>query len=511
MSRERISRNIVKRIIVDGVLVLDTPTCLSNGDAEGTTDMMLLRDSISDKALLTGSSIAGALRNYLHEYECNYGSNETRSNMSTKLFGDLFAYKDENERNLSEPRKIQLREQDTQSPLIINESISTKVPRVELRDGVKIDGKTGTALDKKKYDLELLSAGTQFSLRFELLIESDKDEVLLKQALSIVLEGLKKGEIGIGMKKRRGFGKCHVEEWQIWEFDLTKKSDCIAWLTFERWGTQPHSSKQLQNVKREQIDKRNRLFITANFKLVTPLLIRSNQTLIQNKCSADTVHLHSYRKGGNKPIVSGTSIAGVLWHRAERIVKTLDKDLKIVNELFGFVDEETKEAKASRLLVDETIIENTSELVQSRIAIDRFTGGAYHGALFQEQPIYPAQVKEDDKKKKDKNKYKKNPDESRKDVNISLKIELQNPKEYEIGLLLLLLKDLWVSDLPIGGTSSIGRGRLQGLEARIVWYNCNSGSLEEKRSIFENQGKLIISEQDKQRLEYFVEKLVEQV
>ncbi|RUT02266.1 hypothetical protein DSM106972_063410 [Dulcicalothrix desertica PCC 7102] len=508
MSRERISRNIVKRIIVDGVLVLDTPTCLSDGDALGATDMMLLRDSISDKALLTGSSIAGALRNYLHEYECSYERIETRSNMSAKLFGDLFAYKDE--RNLSEQRKIKLREEDTQSPLIINESISSKVPRVELRDGVKIDGKTGTALDKNKYDLELLSAGTQFPLRFELLIESDKDEVLLKQALSIVLEGLKKGEIGIGMKKRRGFGKCHVEEWQIWEFDLTKKSDCIAWLTFERWGTQPHSSKQLQNVKIEQIDRRNRLFITANFKLVTPLLIRSNQNLIPNKCSPDTVHLHSYRKGGNKPVVSGASIAGVLWHRAERIIKTLDKDLKIVNELFGFVDEETKEAKASRLLVDETIIENTSELVQSRIAIDRFTGGAYHGALFQEQPIYPAQVKEDDKKK-DKNKYKKNPDESRKDMNISLQIELQNPKEYEIGLLLLLLKDLWVSDLPIGGTTSIGRGRLQGLEARIVWYNSNYGSLEEKRSISENKGKLIISDQDKQRLEYFVEKLVEQV
>lgn len=246
MSRERISRNIVKRIIINGVLVLDTPTCLSDGDALGATDMMLLRDSISDKALLTGSSIAGALRNYLHVYECNYERIETRSNMSAKLFGDLFAYKDE--KNISEQRKIQLREEDTQSPLIINESISSKVPRVELRDGVKIDGNTGTALDKSKYDLELLSAGTQFPLRFELLIENDKDEVLLKQALGIVLEGLKKGEISIGMKKRRGFGKCHVEEWQIWEFDLTKKNDCIAWLTFERWGTQPSSSKQLQNL-----------------------------------------------------------------------------------------------------------------------------------------------------------------------------------------------------------------------------------------------------------------------
>jgi len=50
---------------------------------------------------------------------------------------------------------------------------------------------------------------------------------------------------------------------------------------------------------------------------------------------------------------------------------------------------------------------------------------------------------------------------------VELELELRNPKDYEIGLLLLLLKDLWTGDLPIGGESSIGRGRLQGLSAEI--------------------------------------------
>ena len=35
----------------------------------------------------------------------------------------------------------------------------------------------------------------------------------------------------------------------------------------------------------------------------------------------------------------------------------------------------------------------------------------------------------------------------------------------ELGLLLLLLKDLWTGDLPLGGESSVGRGRLRGKEA----------------------------------------------
>jgi CRISPR/Cas system CSM-associated protein Csm3 (group 7 of RAMP superfamily) len=443
MSRKRDGREIIKRIIVRGVLVLDTPTCLSNGDAEGVIEMMLLRDSISPKALLTGSSIAGALRNYLHEYEKDYYKSATRQDLAPKLFGDLFAYK--NEKDKSEKEKITLREKDTQSPLIIDDSLSSNIPQVELRDGVKINGATGTADDGAKYDLEFLTAGTQFPLNFELLIEKDKDENQIREALALALEGLKSGEISIGMKKQRGFGRCHVDEWQIWEFDLTKHSDRLAWLTFDRsWSKQytksPSdrllSNKKLKQLKIDKPDQRDRLFIHAKFKLASPLLIRSGQDLTKRSAAdknsklsvPDVVHLRSQRKGKLEPVVSGTSLAGVLWHRAERIVNTLGKDLKIVYDLFGKVDEKTKEAKASRLFIDESIIESTDDLVQSRIAIDRFTGGTYHGALFSEQSIFGIEQKEDPRKLK---KGKSNPKQTAK--HFELNLELRQPKEYEIG------------------------------------------------------------------------------
>ena len=162
-------RRITKRIIIRGILVLDTPTCLGSGDADSPTDLPLLRDSISDRALLTGSSIAGALRNYLHEYEQGYGKSEISQGLATKLFGHLFRYEGD------EPK-----EEENQSPLIIDEAISSTIPVIELRDGVKIKSATGTAEDGAKYDLELLEAGTEFLLNFELLIE--KDEAELKKA-----------------------------------------------------------------------------------------------------------------------------------------------------------------------------------------------------------------------------------------------------------------------------------------------------------------------------------------
>lgn len=428
--RYRNQRQIIERIIVRGTLVLDTPTCLGSGDTEGDTDLLILRDSIEDKALLMGSSIAGALRNYLRDHKYGYDAEEI-----SVLFG---AKRSE--------------EEGEQSPLIINDAISNTIPSIELRDGVKINSITKTAEDGQKYDLELLEAGTKFDICFELIIENNREQLI--RELVIVLQGLEGGKISIGMKKQRGFGRCHVEKWQVWQFNLQKYDERLDWLNFEHWnpGLFPnypiHQSieKALGLFLDEKEDKRDRLTINAKLSLATPLLIRSGQA--SSDKAPDVVHLQSRRVGEQKPvpIIPGTSLAGVLRHRAERIVNTLQKNTSIIDEIFGvdFSNDKTKKAKASRLIVHESVIKETTDLVQNRIAIDRFTGGALHGALFNEQPIFGNDKTE-----------------------LKLELELRQPKPHEIGLLLLLIKDLWTGDLPVGGTSNIGRGRLQGKEAVI--------------------------------------------
>ena len=499
MTNERLNRQqrkIIKRIIIKGNLILDTPTCLGSGDAEGPTNLMLMRDSITPCALLTGASIAGALRNYLHEYENGYEENETSNSLATYLFGGT--REDEN---------------GDQSPLIINDSISSEVPKVELRDGVKIDSITGVAEDKAKYDLELLAQGTEFPLAFELIVEKDKhkDENRLLQALTIVLEGLENGEIRIGMKKRRGFGRCHVSEWKIWQFDLKKNQDRIAWLLFDSECISNLETGKISEVLKLTIqhpDQRCHFMMNATFKLVGSLLIRSSQFSTKthtktvdsksqqddkdkNLLSADVVHLKSSRSGDDQPILSGTSLAGVLRHRAERIVNTLEKNQKIITDIFG-TEKDNENPQSSRLLVEESVIENVNELVQNRIAIDRFTGGAFYGALFDEQPIFA----------KDKN--------GKEETCVTLKLELRQPKDCEIGLLLLLLKDLWTSDLPVGGESSIGRGRLAGIKAEMSLKKPSENQKNQKPwTISQNGEKLEIS--GPKKLEYFVETFVDEV
>jgi CRISPR/Cas system CSM-associated protein Csm3 (group 7 of RAMP superfamily) len=109
---------------------------------------------------------------------------------------------------------------------------------------------------------------------------------------------------------------------------------------------------------------------------------------------------------------------------------------------------------ASHLIVTECEIDNgLADLVQNRVKIDRFTGGSYPGALFNQQPVF-----------------------GRPNSATTLKLKLilrqssQNNTDFkaQVGLLLLLLKDLWTGDLPLGGEISVGRGRLQGCEAKLA-------------------------------------------
>jgi hypothetical protein len=130
---------------------------------------------------------------------------------------------------------------------------------------------------------------------------------------------------------------------------------------------------------------------------------------------------------------------------------------------------------ASRLLVAEALIEDGATLVQNRVAIDRFTGGALETALFGEAPHVGGTT--------------------------TLRLTIRRPKEAHIGLLLLLLKDLWTGDLALGGTSSIGRGRLRGVEATLT-YKHSEGDPDRWR-IAANDETLTI-EGNRQALEDFV-------
>ena len=85
---ERPTRIIVRRTIIHGTLELVSPTLISNGDSDLPTDMSLLRDAVEGKALVPGSSIAGALRAYL----AHFNQSDARIAFGASLSSSLRTY-----------------------------------------------------------------------------------------------------------------------------------------------------------------------------------------------------------------------------------------------------------------------------------------------------------------------------------------------------------------------------------------------------------------------------------
>jgi CRISPR/Cas system CSM-associated protein Csm3 (group 7 of RAMP superfamily) len=480
------SRRIVKRIVVSGDLVLQTPAHFGNGDASDQTDMPLLVDPADSKSpLLTGASLAGALRSYLRARERGYlkqlpdpknkkdenAIREERESFTTVLFGG-FREDDEGE----------------QSALIIDDAIRKPGSfGIEMREGVQLESDSRTAKKDHLFNLHLWQAGTTFVLRFELLICQPKDEAQteahsekLKRALATALQGLSDGGITLGARKRRGYGQVKVAEWRMTAYDLTSTDGLLARLASQRTdlNVRPPEPKTGSDIATllgvESLgDLRREFTLCSKFALNGSLLIRSGSGL--GAQDPDTAHLHSTRRNeqdelSSLPILSGTSLGGAMRARALRIALTLaNKNLarlengnqseaeKLVDAMWGADMEKLKKERkrgnknakpfASRVSVKETVITVKPEasLVQNRIRIDRFTSGASETALFSEQPIFS----------------------DGKEQAVEISLSLRNPEDYEIGLLLLALKDLWTGDLPLGGEASVGRGRLRGLEADL--------------------------------------------
>lgn len=455
------SREIAERVIIKGDLILETPAHFGSGDKGGLMDMPIVLDPLEGKVLLTGSSLAGALRSYLREREIGYRQTGSKESLYMSLFGS----QDDSE--------------GEQSFIIIHDSIGEK-PRVELRDGVKIDTRTRIAKDKNKFDFELIEAGTSFPITIELLIQNNISEKL-NMATCIALEGFEKGEIPLGFRKKRGFGQCRVKEWRVCCYDLTKPEGLIGWLTNDISGQEKVANlSSILSLNMQKPDQRELFILDALFSLDGPLLIGSNS---DQSDAPDSIHLHSNRNKRPVPIISGTALAGAMRARALRIAKTLDNNgsaKKIVEDLFGKeINSSEDKACASKLITTEIEIEKPFSHVQSRIKIDRFTGGAFPTALFNEQPVF-----------------------GKGDTAVHLNIQIQKPNNSQIGLLLLILKDLWTADLPIGGKSSIGRGRLLGKKANLIYKQ--KDNITQEWTIVQGNDKLETTG-DKMQLENYVQ------
>ncbi len=425
-------RPIAARWTITADLVLESATHF--GGEIDAASMMLLRDAREGGPLLPGTSMAGALRSHLVDMLCGYRAVESDARVA-QLFGGRFGD-----------------DEGAQSPLVVFDSLGV-LPgawAIEIRDGVQIDAALGTADEHKKFDVEMLPAGTRFPIRFDLIVSVLDDESKLASLLVVALSGLS-GDIALGARRSRGLGMVRAEHWRAVRYNLTSPEGWLAWLRSDaEAGLTAHPVEGPDDVTHALRraypelalqafdDKRQRVVIAVELASKGPLLIRNAPSEAD---APDAVHLRS----AGRSVVPGTSVAGALRARAMRIARVVRRDHNDaehwVNATFGprldgVPAANEFEARASRLLIAESLVEGGVRRRPSRIRIDRFTQGVSPGALFEEEVEHGGRVR--------------------------LRLELRGRQQGELGLVLLVLKDLLSGDLPIGGASAVGRGVFTG-------------------------------------------------
>ena len=357
------------------------------------------------------------------------------------------------------------------------------------RDGISIDNRKGLVKDKGKFDFELLERGARFNLDMEFTYYP-QNESYVKRTVSTIYDLLASGKIYIGAKTNAGFGKvilANSSEVYLFDFFHNRKN-------VRNWLLQNYTQENLIPVTQlgqSFFTKTDCFSIIAEFKLKSSLIVRSygDKTAL-----SDSIQLKSV----DDWVIPGTSLKGAIRVRAERIVNTLalKNRHQIIYNLFGFIDKDfkqngnqqdfqipdefkNKKGKKGKLRVHEVYLKqnNFPAELQTRIKVDRFTGGVIESALFESMPIFA-------------------PEQSK---NISIQIDIDNYEPSEAGLILLVLKDLWNGDLAIGGEKNIGRGVFEGVEAKIKW--------DDKQIILQKDVDKL-SENEKTTLQGFVDALV---
>ena len=451
------------------------------GDETGIADMCLLKDA-DGNPFISGASIAGAARSFLAQQSASWA--DYKDGKESKALKCFFGG------NMRQNRSQLEKNKDTMSALIVADATCvSKKDIISIRDGVRIEAETGSAADKAKFDVEVVERGTEFMLEFVCIIREGDDQSEFKELFLALLYGFKQGDIRLGARTRRGYGRGRVDSWDIRDLKMKNRQHVMAWLSGDVWNTDQGLTKKLAPSPLS-VDQRRFFRIEADFELRTSLLIRSSSEDPKKKDEVpDTTHLHSNKK----PVIPGTSFAGAFRHRATLISKAIGWSEDGVSEMFGPVHEQEQSSDqqqalwASRVWIEEKLVKNVETQWQDRVAIDRFTGGSLQSALFNEKPVYPCSLKTDT------------------ETNVRLRLTLEEPEKAEIGLLLLTLRDFWYGNAPLGGETSLGRGTLQGIEAKLIYKdNPNPSNTKEWRLEHEDK-RMTIENGDRDFLQCYVE------
>lgn len=378
-----------------------TPLKIGNGKDE----MDILIDKNSQKPLILGSSLAGAFKSYLIDI-----GEEDSVNL---VFG--CESKD-----------------GSDSKIYISDSYGDKLD-IGTRPGIRRDYKFGTSLDGGKYETTFIEIDTNFEFKIKCFASSEEENKVEHDLINKIIIGIRDNKLRLGSNKMNGFGSFEIKGVEVAKFDLGNKNDIKDYILNNR------KYEKIDYSKLETIS--NKGYITFKFdgEIIDSLIVKENLYIEDVDCE----NMKNYL---NQDIIPGSTIKGLLRQYNTVILNTLNKEISIIDKIYGSSPDVRENHKIGRLLADDVIIENPKYCTYNRIKVDRFTGGVTTGGKFNEKRV-----------------------KGNIGINISLRrLENNNENKIAIGLILMTLRDLGLSKIAIGSSSSVGSGRIKGKSVVVL-------------------------------------------
>jgi CRISPR/Cas system CMR subunit Cmr4 (Cas7 group RAMP superfamily) len=387
------------RYIARVIIEAETPLCVRSGRVGLLTDAAVIRDT-NGLPYIPGTAIAGVLRHGLAE--------ATHNEKNEKLVNDIFGFQNVNDGHgsmliCSSAQMIGVEGKALDGMQNIDwwtDNFYARFRNLPIRQHVRITDK-GVAAQGGKFDEEIVYKGTRFCFELEFL--SGNQEQINKWGQKI-LPLLSAISFRIGGGTRKGFGKICVHSIKTKSFDLNNQDNLEAYL---------NKSASLADEFEGNDFSANDSTITDDWIQYNLVLAPADFVLFGSGYADDNADMTPvkeqvvvYDKNGipsfqtNYIVAPASSIKGAIAHRTAFYYnknngifadnESVDKNVPniAVEALFGS-NRSDNTTRGNVILSDLFVATGKyTEKIFNHVAIDRFTGGAIQGALFQEKTAY---------------------------------------------------------------------------------------------------------------------------
>lgn len=384
------------RQIARFVIEANSPIAVGTGSKDFITDAPVLKD-VNGLPYIPGTSIAGVIRHAIGEEKAKlfFGFNDRENSLGSEIIFTHALMIGHDGKVVDGLVDIDFKEIDFYS----------KLSTLPIRQHNSIDAK-GTVKEGGKFDEQVVYKGTRFCFEIEKVSTQEKDD-----DFENVIKTLYATDLRFGGGTRTGFGEIKIISCQHVSLNLAEPQGLERYISKTSSLNDPFwkavNKAVDQEVKNSKWDIYELTLQPDDFFLFGSGFGNDNADMTPVKESVIVWEKDKPKFEDNYILIPGTSIKGAVSHRiayhynrlSNIFADTIDKEdyknhvgnkNEAVRALFGTEGEKDEEQIRGNVILSDVLMSQGTmkEKVLNHVSIDRFTGGAIDGALFQEEVIY---------------------------------------------------------------------------------------------------------------------------